>query len=184
MASRLVAYKNIDAVIDAFAAMPDLELIVAGDGPERERLRAKAPPNVRFVGFVTDDDLRDLMASARAFVFAAEEDFGIVTVEAQAEGTPVLVLGRGGSRETVVTEGPDRTGMFFERAEPTLIVDCVREFVRIEDSLSRQACRQQAENFSAERFRRKLMSVIDVQLRTHDRKIADPIKVLALPEVV
>ena len=157
---------------------------MAGDGPEKERLKAKAPPNVAFVGFVTDDHLRDLMASARAFVFAAEEDFGIVTVEAQAEGTAVLVLGRGGSRETVVTEGPHRTGMFFERAEPALIADCVREFVRNEGVISRQACREQAENFSAERFRRKLLNVIDLQLRAHDRTPADPAKVLVLPEVV
>ena len=184
VASRLVAYKNVDAVIDAFAAMPDLELIVAGDGPERERLRAKAPSNVTFVGFVSDDHLRDLMASARAFVFAAEEDFGIVTVEAQAEGTPVLVLGRGGSRETVVTEGPHCTGMFFERPEPALIANCVREFTRIEHSLSSQACRQQAESFSAESFRRKLLRVIDLQVESHDRKIAGSTQVLAIPEVV
>ena len=167
VASRLVQYKKVDAVVAAFAAMPDLELVVAGTGPESERLRAMATPNVRFAGFVSDGELRDLMASARAFVFAAEEDFGIVTVEAQAEGTPVLVLGRGGSRETVVAKGPRRTGLFFDRAEPAAIADCVREFVRSEASFSSDACREQAESFSAERFRRELMEAVGTELQVH-----------------
>ena len=97
-ASRLVPYKNIEAVVRAFRLLPDLQLVVAGDGPEAKRLRELASSNVSFTGFVSDERLRHLMNTARAFVFAAEEDFGIIIVEALSEGTPVLVLGRGGAR--------------------------------------------------------------------------------------
>jgi glycosyltransferase involved in cell wall biosynthesis len=110
-ASRLVPYKNVRAIVEAFRDLPDLKLIVAGDGPERARLEQIATPNVTFAGFIPDAELKQLMAEAQAFVFAAEEDFGIVPVEAQACGTPVLALGRGGSRETIVTAGPRPTGM-------------------------------------------------------------------------
>jgi glycosyltransferase involved in cell wall biosynthesis len=164
-ASRLVPYKNVDAVVRAFALLPDLELVVAGDGPEAARLRALAGPNVRFAGHVPDAELRRLMATARAFVFAAEEDFGIIPVEAQAEGTPVLALGRGGARETVRTAVPDRTGLFFDSHDPAAIAASVRAFVAAEDTFSRRACRRQANRFSAERFRAELTEFVDRQMR-------------------
>ncbi|MGY2046818.1 glycosyltransferase [Methylobacterium sp. JK268] len=164
-ASRLVPYKNIGAIVDAFAALPDLELIVAGDGPEAARLRERAGPNVRFTGHVDDAELRRLMATARAFVFAAEEDFGIVPVEAQAEGTPVLALDRGGARETVLRHGPGRTGLFFPEPTPEAIAACVRAFVACEDAFSRDACRAQAARFSAARFRDELTAFVESQMR-------------------
>ena len=98
VAGRLVGYKNTRVVVEAFAALPHLELIVAGSGPEEAALRKIATPNVRFSCFVSDAEMRRLMATSRALIFAAEEDFGIVPVEAQAEGTPVIALGRGGAR--------------------------------------------------------------------------------------
>ena len=109
-AGRLVPYKNVLAIVEAFKAMPGKRLVVAGSGPELARLKAVGAPNVEFVGFVPDDKLRDLMRGAEAFLFAAEEDFGILPVEAQSEGTAVIALGRGGVRETIVTDGaaPDR----------------------------------------------------------------------------
>src|SRR5205823_11118978 len=88
-ASRLVPYKRIDLIVEAFTAMPERRLIVIGDGPEMEKIRAKAGPNVKLVGHQTLDELRRYLQLARAFVFAAEEDFGICVVEAQACGTPV-----------------------------------------------------------------------------------------------
>src|SRR5262249_49615531 len=124
-ASRLVPYKRIEPIVRAFNTMPDLKLVVAGKGPEAERLKKLAGPNISFVGFVPDAELRDLMATARAFVFAAEEDFGIVLVEAQSEGAPVLALGRGGARESIAADGRYSTGMFFESPDPDAIVDCV-----------------------------------------------------------
>jgi len=160
-ASRLVPYKKVEAVVRAFAELPDLKLIVAGDGPEAARLKALATPNVSFVGFVSDGEMRRLMATARAFVFAAEEDFGIIVVEAQSEGAPVLALGRGGARETVSTALGRRTGMLFDVAEPAAIADCVRSFVAQEALFSRADCRAQAGHFSAERFRSEFTAVVD-----------------------
>jgi glycosyltransferase involved in cell wall biosynthesis len=167
VASRLVPYKNVEAVVRAFAQLPGLNLVVAGTGPEAERLKAIATPNVTFAGFVSDEELRRLMTTARAFVFAAEEDFGIIVVEAQSEGTPVLALGRGGARETVLVRGPNRTGMFFDTPEPDAIASCVCDFIRQEDSFTREACRNQAEPFSAELFRIRFSRFVDEQLTMH-----------------
>lgn len=163
-ASRLVPYKRIEPIVRAFNSMPDLKLVVAGDGPEAERLKKLAGPNVSFAGFVSDRRLRELMATARAFVFAAEEDFGIVLVEAQSEGAPVLALGRGGARESIAASGPHATGMYFENAAPASIADCVRSFVAREAAISRADCRQRAAFFSAERFRRQFVSAVNEEL--------------------
>jgi glycosyltransferase involved in cell wall biosynthesis len=163
-ASRLVPYKRIEPIIRAFNMMPDLKLVVAGDGPEAARLKRIAGPNVTFMGFVSDKYLRDLMATARAFVFAAEEDFGIIPVEAQSEGAPVLAFGRGGARESIAATGPHATGMFFDTAEPQAIADCVRSFVAKEKTISRLDCRQRAALFSAERFRKQFVSAVDEEL--------------------
>lgn len=149
-ASRLVPYKNIEAIVRAFADLPDQHLIVAGEGPEGAKLRKIAGPNVSFAGFVSDGALRDLMGSARAFIFAAEEDFGIISVEAQAEGTPVIALGRGGSCETVVN---GQTGLFFDMPEPSLIAEAVRAFLTREGEFTVEACKAHAERFSAQHFR-------------------------------
>lgn len=164
-ASRLVPYKRIEAVIEAFNSMPDQKLVVAGDGPEAERLKALAGPNVTFAGFVSDERLRELMATARAFVFAAEEDFGIIVVEAQSEGAPVLALGRGGARETVSAAPELRTGMFFDVNEPEAIAECVRAFIAREHEFSRDVCRAHAQKFSAERFRSELMGFVNDNMK-------------------
>ncbi len=163
-ASRLVPYKRIEPIVRAFNTMPDLELVVAGDGPEAARLKSIAGPNVKFAGFVPDKQLRDLMTTARAFVFAAEEDFGIIPVEAQSEGAPVLALGRGGARESILTTGPRPTGMFFGSPEPEAIAACVRSFVAKEKSISRLDCRQRASFFSAERFRSQFVAAVNEEI--------------------
>ncbi|WP_375462540.1 glycosyltransferase [uncultured Methylobacterium sp.] len=167
VASRLVPYKNVEAVVAAFRELPDLNLVVAGTGPEEGRLRQVAGPNVSFAGFVDDGTLRHLMATARAFVFAAEEDFGIVVVEAQSEGTPVLALGRGGARETVATQPPNRSGMFFSDPEPSLIAACIRDFTAQEATFSRAACRAQAAQFSPETFRARFSGFVERQMALH-----------------
>ena len=120
-----------------------------------------------FSGFVSDGELRRLMATARAFIFAAEEDFGIIVVEATSEGTPVLALGRGGARETVQVRGPQRTGMFFDTPEPQAIADCVGWFLQQESLFTREACWAQAEMFSAELFRSRFASFVGQQMALH-----------------
>jgi glycosyltransferase involved in cell wall biosynthesis len=151
-ASRLVPYKNIRAIVEAFALLPKARLVVAGDGPEMGRLKAVAGSNVTFTGFVPDPELRRLMATARAFVFAAEEDFGITPVEAQACGTPVIAWRRGGVRETVVADGEHRTGLFFDEATADGIADAIHRFHRIEDRVRPQDCHRNALRFSEDRF--------------------------------
>ncbi len=153
-ASRLVPYKNILAIVQAFAALPDKRLVVAGTGPELDRLKAVAATNVEFKGFVPDQELRRLMGAAKAFVFAAEEDFGIVPVEVQGQGTPVIALGRGGARETVVTSGPSPTGMFFDRPNAECITAAVKAFEQQTGMFSRSACHANALQFETARFER------------------------------
>lgn len=156
-ASRLVPYKRIDLIVDAFNRLPGRRLVVIGDGPEMNKLRAKAGPNVTLMGYQPAAVLRDHMQRARAFVFAAEEDFGIVPVEAQACGTPVIAFGRGGVTETVV---PGRTGLLFPHQTVGSLVEAVREF-EAEPDWNPRAIRQHAERFSAERFRAQFESLVE-----------------------
>lgn len=154
-ASRLVPYKRVDLIVEAFARMPDRRLVVIGDGPEEDRIRALAGPNVEFMGFVADDVIRERMARARAFVYAAEEDFGIVPVEAQACGTPVVAYGKGGALETVRAShgtGVPPTGRFFARQDADDIVRAVDAFEADREEYDPEAIRAHALTFSEARF--------------------------------
>jgi glycosyltransferase involved in cell wall biosynthesis len=162
---RLVKYKNVQAVVEAFALLPDKQLVVVGEGPEEAHLRSIATPNVAFAGFMPDSDLHRAMAASRAFIFASEEDFGIMPVEALAEGTPVLALGRGGARESIVAGGPNPTGMFFDDATAEDIAGCVRSFIRNESLFNSSACRARAQMFTADRFCTELKSFVDKECR-------------------
>ena len=157
-ASRMVPYKRIDLIVRAFARMPDKQLIVIGDGTEMKKVRAAAGPNVTLLGFQPFAVLKDHLQRARAFVFAAEEDFGIIPVEAQACGTPVIAYGRGGSRETIINE---KTGVFFNEQTEESIVGAVKRFEQIAHRLSPQVIRQQAEKFSTEVFRTAFRRVVE-----------------------
>lgn len=155
--SRLVPYKRIDLIVKAFASMPDKELVVIGDGPEHDALARMASPNVRLLGYQPNEAVTYYMQKARAFVFAAEEDFGIVPVEAQACGTPVIAYGRGGVLETVVS---GKTGVFFSEQTPEHVVAAVDEFERIRSELDPADMRAQAERFSAPVFRRQFAELV------------------------
>ena len=183
-ASRLVPYKNVHAIVEAFRSMPNRRLVVAGTGPEQDRLKAMGVPNVEFVGFVSDARLRELMRGAEAFIFAAEEDFGILPVEVQGEGTPVLALGRGGVRETIVTHGPDPTGLFFDRPYPAAITATVEAFERQRDSITRSACHANATRFRTSRFEREFTSFVDQRIDEfqHALRLGLPIKSDAVSE--
>lgn len=148
--SRLVPYKRIDLVIDAFNAMPDKELIVIGDGPERDALAQQAGPNVSLLGYQPDDAVEYYLQHARAFVFAAEEDFGILPVEAQACGTPVIAYGRGGATETV---RPGETGLFFYEQTAEALQSAIGSFESLHDRFEPEVMRTNAERFSPDRFR-------------------------------
>jgi UDP-N-acetylmuramyl pentapeptide phosphotransferase/UDP-N-acetylglucosamine-1-phosphate transferase/glycosyltransferase involved in cell wall biosynthesis len=148
-ASRMVPYKRIDLIVEAFTAMPDRRLIVIGDGPDMEKIRAKAGPNVRILGHQPGERLRQYLQMARAFVFVAEEDFGIAPVEAQACGTPVIAYGRGGAGESVI---PNETGVLFYDQSVEGLIEAVRAFERVGE-WNRAKIRSNAARFSASRFR-------------------------------
>jgi glycosyltransferase involved in cell wall biosynthesis len=157
-ASRLVPYKRVDLIVDAFRAMPSRRLVVIGDGPEMAAIRAKAGPNIAVLGYQPFDVLRDYMQRASAFVFAAEEDFGIVALEAQACGTPVIAYGKGGALETVVPVGEARpTGVYFGRQTVSALQEALERFERQRVLITPAACRANAERFSAATFRHAFM---------------------------
>ena len=179
-ASRLVPYKRVDAIVQAFAAMPRRRLKVIGDGPERDKIRrtAAGAANIELLGHCPPAEMADLLAGARAFVFAAEEDFGIVPLEAQACGTPVIAFGKGGALETVraaenVEQGP--TGLFFDRQEPGAIAEAVERFERRGQAFNPHDCRAQACSFSVARFRAEFSSLVSTswqQLEAEKRACA------------
>lgn len=156
--SRLVEYKRMDLIVDAFTEMPDKELLVIGDGPEYRRLKKRAGPNVTMLGHQPDEAVQHYMQRACAFVFAAEEDFGIVPVEAQACGTPVIAYGKGGVLETV---RPGETGLFFDRQSTEALQAAVEQFAANRERFSPARIRQHVEQFSEERFRQEFSSFIE-----------------------
>jgi glycosyltransferase involved in cell wall biosynthesis len=166
-ASRMVPYKRIDLVVDAFNQMPERKLVVIGDGPDFAKIRAKAGPNVNLLGFQGDDVLRDYLQRARAFVFAAEEDFGIAPLEAQACGTPVIAYGKGGALETIVgmtegqTDAAAPTGVFFLQQSMKSLCEAVRKFESHRSEITPFACRENARRFSPERFRREFTEFVE-----------------------
>ena len=154
-ASRMVPYKRMDLIVEAFAAMPDKRLVVIGDGSEMNKIRAKSAPNVHLMGYQPNEVLRDHMQRAKAFVFAAEEDFGIAPVEAQACGTPVIAYGKGGALETVrglgyVSEAP--SGVFFTEQTSAAIQSAIRLFESHQKDFVPRLISQHAEQFSITRF--------------------------------
>lgn len=156
--SRLVGYKRVDLAIEA-ATRLRRRLLVVGDGPERRRLEKLAGPTVEFLGRRSDDELVDLYARSRGFIFPGFEDFGIAPVEAQASGRPVIAYGRGGATETVV-DGV--TGVFFREQTVTSLVEAIIRFERM--SLEPAACRRNAERFDQEIFRDSLRASIDSRI--------------------
>jgi glycosyltransferase involved in cell wall biosynthesis len=156
-ASRLVPYKRIDLIVEAFRAMPDRQLVVIGDGPDYKKIARRATPNIRLLGYQTDASLKQHLQRAKALVFAADEDFGILPVEAQACGTPVIAFGRGGATETVID---GETGLFFAEQTPESIVAAVDRFESQPLACDASAIREHAERFSIARFRRELSRLV------------------------
>jgi glycosyltransferase involved in cell wall biosynthesis len=155
---RLVPYKRVDVAIAA-AEQVRMRLVVAGDGPDRHRLERLAGSYTTFLGSVGEDDAGRLLSTCRAFVFCGEEDFGIAPLEANAHGTPVVYLRRGGVAETMV---PDVTGIPFEAAAPDLVAQALEK--ALNRSWSEDALRRNAERFSPERFREGLSWVVSQAL--------------------
>ena len=161
-ASRLVPYKRIDLIVEAFSQMGDRQLIVIGDGEQMARIRTKASRNIKFLGHLEPDLLRGYMQNAKAFVFASEEDFGITPVEAQACGTPVIAYGRGGVSESVRGLDGDRpTGVFFAEQTVAGIREAVLEFEENSDRILPMTCHENAMRFSTERFQAEFLEFVE-----------------------
>ncbi|MBO2944230.1 glycosyltransferase family 4 protein [Paenibacillus sp. F411] len=164
-ASRMVPYKKMDLIVEAFSKMPDKQLVVIGDGPEMEKVRQRAGSNVQILGYQEDEVLIERMQRAKAFVFAAEEDFGITVVEAQACGTPVIAYGKGGSLETIQgLDSPNPTGVFFEEQSVGSIIAGVQRFEAEGRRISPEQCRRNAMSFTPDAFKRNLKDFIDAKL--------------------
>ena len=153
--------KRVDLIVGAFKLLPDRELVVIGDGPERARIAGAAGPNVRLLGRLPDAERDAWLGNARGFVFAAEEDFGIAPLEAQAQGTPVIAYGRGGALETI--RGLDDaapSGVLFSEQTAEGIAAGVRMFEANAHRITQSACRDNAARFSAEHFRREFAAFV------------------------
>ena len=169
-ASRFVAYKKIDLIVDAFREMPEKRLIVIGDGPMFKKIQQNSPKNVSLMGWVTQEELNEKISEAKAFIFAAEEDFGLAPLEAQASGTPVIAFRKGGATETLVgIESDAPTAVYFENQDKDAICNAIDEFEKMTLKISPKACRDNASKFSVEQFRRSIENF--VLTKWHERQL-------------
>lgn len=153
--SRMVPYKKIDLIVESFAKMPDKKLVVIGDGPEMHKVKRKAGKNVEILGHASDSVVHNYMKSARGFIFAAEEDFGIVVLEAQAAGTPVIAFGQGAALETVLD---GQTGVFFDEQTVPSLVKAVADFETLH--FDPKKARENALRFGKARFQREFRDFV------------------------
>jgi glycosyltransferase involved in cell wall biosynthesis len=160
--SRLVPYKRVDLVFEAFATMPDKELLVIGEGSELSRLKAIASPNVHFLGFVSDEQLPRYYAQAQALIFPQEEDFGITALEAQAAGTPVIAYAKGAAKETVI-DGV--TGVFFREQVSEAVQKAIKEFER--ETWYSKKISVKAQQFDTDRFKQLFTQTVEEAWQTH-----------------
>lgn len=152
-ASFQAPYKRTDLVLRAFRSMPDRKLLVVGDGQQSDALRGLAAPNISFTGYLERGDYIDAVRNAKAMVFAGCEDFGIALAEAQACGTALIAFGRGGARDIVRPLGSERaTGVLFAEQSVEEIRQAVDRYERSEGAITPEACLQNAQRFSGERF--------------------------------
>ena len=165
--SRLVAYKKIDIIIEAFNRMPDKKLIVIGGGPNLKNYKELANENITVMGYQPFNVLKEKMQHAKAFIFAADEDFGMIPIEAEACGTPVIAYGHGGSLETVCD---GKTGMFFYEQTADAIVNAVKEFETMGSApFKYEDCRSWAERFSEERFKREIKEFVEEKYKEFNK---------------
>ena len=154
--SRLVAHKRIDLIIEAFSRL-QLPLKIIGDGPQQKKLQRLATPNIEFLGYQSDEIVAQLVSHARGLICAAEEDFGIAIVEAQAAGCPVIAYKAGGALETVID---GTTGLFFEEQSVGSLVDAINRFNESAHCFHHGDMLDNAQKFSKERFRRSFQEFV------------------------
>ncbi|PCJ22083.1 MAG: glycosyl transferase family 1 [Gammaproteobacteria bacterium] len=156
-ASRMVPYKKMELIVQAFSRMPSKELVVIGDGPQFEQIKKAATPNIKLLGYQPTETLISYMSRAKAFVFAAEEDFGIIPIEAQACGTPVICFAKGGTLETVKA---GVTGVYFKKQSVNDLINAVTQFEDTQSSYNSKEIRSHAAQFSKENFQSNMLNII------------------------
>ena len=166
-ASRFVPYKRIDLIVEAFAKMPDKKLLVIGEGTEKEKIFSKAKKNIEFLGYLEGDELKKYLQKAKAFVFAAEEDFGIIVVEALACGTPVIALRKGGTAETIIHL---QNGIHFNEQTSDAIVQAVNEFEKNEQHFDSLSISNGAALFDRTIFEKKIVDFVNQKAETFFNK--------------
>jgi glycosyltransferase involved in cell wall biosynthesis len=161
-ASRMVPYKRLDLVIDSFNELPDKNLIVIGSGPEKEKLISKGSSNIKIIGHQDTDSLKEYMQKAKAFVFAAEEDFGIIVVEAMACGTPVIAWNYGGTGESVID---GETGILFSEQDKDSIIAAVEKFEGSSGNFDSELIRKHSINFSRDKFENNIKNFVNDKVK-------------------
>ena len=161
--SRLVTYKNVDLIVEAFRQMPELKLEIAGDGPMRKRITKNLPSNVTYLGYIDDTTKRLKLSQAKAFIAAATEDFGISIVEAQSYCTPVIIPAVGGYKETV----NQNTGMFFQQKTVEDMIATIRAFHSGNKVFTRDHFEENIKPYCVERVRSELKAFIDEKISLH-----------------
>ena len=172
-ASRMVPYKRMDLIVESFASMPDKKLVVIGSGPELAKIKAKATSNVQVLGYQSSEVLKHYLQRAKALIFAAEEDFGIVPLEAQACGTPVIAYGKGGALETIIgLDQPHPTGLFFPEQTTAAIQSAVQQFEKQPELFTVENCVNNAKRYSPAIFREKIKKMVNEKIGTAQGKMA------------
>ena len=158
--SRLVPYKRVDVIVEAFRQMADKKLVVIGDGPEFKKISKGCPSNVEMSGFLPFDEMILIMRKARGFIFAAKEDFGIAPIEAQAVGLPVIAYGAGAALETINTTNQP-SGVYFEEQTPASLISAIEYFERNIEIFTQNNCQTNAARFSESNFEKRFSEVME-----------------------
>lgn len=162
--SRFVPYKRIDLAIEACMKL-DRKLVVIGDGEERKKLEKLADnnKNIIFTGRISDEEVKDYLQRCKALIFCAEEDFGIIPIECQTCGRPVIAFGKGGALETILNK---KTGIFFKKQEIESLIESILEFEKLK--FDTKVIYGNAQKFSKERFKNEILECIDIFFRRKD----------------
>lgn len=164
--SRFVPYKRIDLIVESFQMMPNKKLVVIGDGPDFAKIKSKAGLNVKLLGYQTQEILIQYLQAAKALIFAAEEDFGLTPIEAQACGTPVIAYGKGGALETIrdlTHEKP--TGVFFAKQTCSSICESIELFEQHQTFFSQENCVNNSKRFSYDTFKNEFTSFVENKIK-------------------
>ena len=160
-ASRFVPYKRIDIIAEAFSKMPDKKLVIVGSGPDEDKIKRKSGSNIEFTGYLNGEKYKDYMKRAKGFVFAAEEDFGIVVIEALASGTPVIALNKGGTAETI-KDGIN--GIHFSEQSADQIIEAVQRFERTRSDFDSIKIAEGVIQYDRKKFEEKIKQFVTDKL--------------------